>query len=153
MGNADKVLEKPIDVIIVGAGISGINAAYRIQTELPSASYTILESRGNIGGTWDFFRYPGFRSDSDLYTFGFEWRPWGELNAIADGESIRKYICESAALYGIDRKVQFHRKLTVPRAKSSAALPQQTTPHLHSNIKPSNQAGELQHLGYLFSSI
>jgi len=111
MGNADKVLEKPIDVIIVGAGISGINAAYRIQTELPSASYTILESRGNIGGTWDFFRYPGFRSDSDLYTFGFEWRPWGELNAIADGESIRKYICESAALYGIDRKVQFHRKL------------------------------------------
>ena len=100
-----------LDVIIVGAGISGINAAYRLQTELPSSSYTILESRGGIGGTWDFFRYPGFRSDSDLYTFGFSWRPWSQEKYIADGDSIRKYIRESAAMYGIDRKVQFHHKL------------------------------------------
>ena len=100
-----------LDVIIVGAGISGINAAYRIQTQLPSTTYTILEARGGIGGTWDFFRYPGFRSDSDLYTFGFPWRPWSQEKYIADGDSIRKYIRESAAMYGIDRKVQFHQKL------------------------------------------
>ena len=100
-----------LDVIIVGAGISGINAAYRIQTQLPSTTYTILEARGGIGGTWDFFRYPGFRSDSDLYTFGFPWRPWSQEKYIADGDSIRKYIRESAAIYGIDHKVQFHQKL------------------------------------------
>ncbi len=99
------------DVLIVGAGISGINAAYRIQTELPSANYTILEARGGIGGTWDLFRYPGFRSDSDLYTFGFEWRPWASDKIITDGDSIRTYIRESAALYGIDNKVQYHHKL------------------------------------------
>ncbi len=103
--------KKSFDIIIVGAGISGINAAYRIQTELPAASYTILEARGGIGGTWDLFRYPGFRSDSDLYTFGFAWRPWAERGIIADGDSIREYIRESAALYGIDHKVQFHCKL------------------------------------------
>ena len=99
------------DVLIVGAGISGINAACRVQTELPSASYTILEARGGIGGTWDLFRYPGFRSDSDLYTFGFSWRPWTSEKAIADGGSILKYIRKSAALYGIDHKVRFHHKL------------------------------------------
>ena len=100
-----------LDVIIVGAGISGINAAYRIQTNLPSTTYTILEARGRIGGTWDFFRYPGFRCDSDLYTFAFPWRPWSQEKHIADGDSIRKYILESAAMYGIDRKVQFRQKL------------------------------------------
>ena len=111
MGDAGQTTEDVFDVIIVGAGISGINAAYRLQTELPSASYTILEARDGIGGTWDFFRYPGFRSDSDLYTFGFSWRPWSETKYIADGESIRKYIRESASLHGIDRKVQFRHKL------------------------------------------
>lgn len=80
MGDAGGAHSDVLDVIIVGAGISGINAAYRLQTELSSSSYTILESRGGIGGTWDFFRYPGFRSDSDLYTFGFSWRPWSQKN-------------------------------------------------------------------------
>ena len=111
MGDAGGAHSDVLDVIIVGAGISGINAAYRLQTELSSSSYTILESRGGIGGTWDFFRYPGFRSDSDLYTFGFSWRPWSQKKYIADGELIRKYIRESAAMYGIDRKVQFRHKL------------------------------------------
>lgn len=111
MGSTNKASDDLFDVIIVGAGISGINSAYRIQTELPSANYTILEARGGIGGTWDLFRYPGFRSDSDLYTFGFEWRPWTEQKNIADGDSIRKYIRESAALYGIDQKVKYHHKL------------------------------------------
>ena len=111
MADDEKLSTNLFDVIVVGAGISGINAAYRLQTELPSASYTVLEARGGIGGTWDLFRYPGFRSDSDLYTFGFFWRPWIEQRAIVDGESIRKYICESAQLYGIDRKIRYHHKL------------------------------------------
>lgn len=111
MGSAEKASDGLFDVAIIGAGISGINAAYRIQTELPSASYTIIEARSRIGGTWDLFRYPGFRSDSDLCTFGFAWRPWMEQKMIADGDSIRKYMHESAALYGIDQKIRFNCKL------------------------------------------
>jgi cation diffusion facilitator CzcD-associated flavoprotein CzcO len=111
MGSVERHEPLYLDVIIVGAGISGINAAYRVQTELPGYSYTILESRDAIGGTWDLFRYPGIRSDSDLYTFGFPWRPWSKSNAIADGESIRNYVRESAEKYGIDRKIQFRHKL------------------------------------------
>lgn len=115
MGSIDKNLhthiELDLDIVIVGAGISGINAAYRIQTELPNYKYTILESRGAIGGTWDLFRYPGIRSDSDLHTFGFSWRPWFERKAIAEGDSIRKYIRESAEEHGIDKKILFHHRL------------------------------------------
>jgi len=74
-----------VDVAIVGAGISGIGAAYYLQTRLPSMSYTILEARGAIGGTWDLFRYPGVRSDSDLHTFGYEFRPWRDERSIASG--------------------------------------------------------------------
>jgi cation diffusion facilitator CzcD-associated flavoprotein CzcO len=99
------------DVIIVGAGISGINAGYRVQTELPNYKYTILESRDAIGGTWDLFRYPGIRSDSDLHTFGFPWRPWSDKKVIADGTLIRNYVKASAEQYGIDRKILFHHKL------------------------------------------
>jgi len=103
--------ERIYDTIIIGAGISGINLAYRIQTELPGNRYTILESRNSIGGTWDLFRYPGIRSDSDLYTFAFPWRPWSEQTSIAEGGAIRKYIEESAELYGIDHKIQFGRNV------------------------------------------
>ncbi|OBT53964.1 hypothetical protein VE04_05797 [Pseudogymnoascus sp. 24MN13] len=99
------------DVVIIGAGISGINAAKRVQTALPGCIYTILESRGTIGGTWDLFQYPGIRSDSDLYTFGFPWRPWLEKKSIADGASIKKYMVESAAEYDIGKHIQFHHKL------------------------------------------
>jgi cation diffusion facilitator CzcD-associated flavoprotein CzcO len=95
------------DVIIVGAGISGINFAYRLQERNPNLSFTILESRAAIGGTWDLFKYPGIRSDSDLYTFGFPWRPWTEQKSIAEGDMIVKYVRESAAMYGIDKKVRF----------------------------------------------
>lgn len=100
-----------IDTIIIGAGISGVNAAYRIQSQFPSSTYTILESRYGLGGTWDFFRFPGIRSDSDLHTFGFPWRPWTEQAVIADGASIKKYIDETAAAYGIDKHVQFGEKV------------------------------------------
>ncbi|CAG8975600.1 hypothetical protein HYALB_00006807 [Hymenoscyphus albidus] len=99
------------DVIIIGAGLSGINAAYRLQTELPGYNYTILESRQEIGGTWSLFRYPGIRSDSDLHTFGFPWRPWQDEKIIADGALIKNYIRESAEEFGIDGKIQYHHKL------------------------------------------
>ena len=112
MGRIDKPsMGTDFDMIIIGAGISGINVGYRVQTQLPNYNYTILESRAAIGGTWDLFRYPGIRSDSDLHTFGFPWRPWTDKKAIADGTSIRNYIRESAEAYGIDKKIQFHHRL------------------------------------------
>lgn len=99
------------DVIIVGAGLSGVNAAYRIQTQLPHTDYTILEGRSCIGGTWDLFRYPGIRSDSSLWTFGFPWRPWTEAKGVADGSSILDYIRTSAREFGIDKRVQYDSKV------------------------------------------
>ncbi|KIN06818.1 hypothetical protein OIDMADRAFT_36602 [Oidiodendron maius Zn] len=99
------------DIVIIGAGLSGINAAQRIQTKLPGLTYTILEARGAIGGTWDFFKYPGIRSDSDLFTFGFPWRPWESANVIAYGPFIKEYIVESAAEYGIEGHIQYHNRL------------------------------------------
>ncbi|KAK4995085.1 hypothetical protein LTR66_005017, partial [Elasticomyces elasticus] len=99
------------DVIIVGAGISGINFAYRLQTQCPDLSFTILEARDVIGGTWALFKYPGLRSDSDLYTFGFPWRPWTEQKSIAEAGLIVNYVRESAAMYGIDKKIQFKHRV------------------------------------------
>ena len=84
------------DVLIVGAGLSGIGAAYHLQKECPKKSYTILEGRNAMGGTWDLFRYPGVRSDSDMYTLGYRFRPWRDAKAIADGPSILQYIHETA---------------------------------------------------------
>ncbi|KAI0189070.1 FAD/NAD(P)-binding domain-containing protein [Astrocystis sublimbata] len=95
------------DVVIVGAGISGINAAYHIQTQLPKLNYVILEARENLGGTWDLFQYPGIRSDTNLHNFGFQWNPWQEKRAIADGASIAQYLRRSAALGGIDHHIRF----------------------------------------------
>jgi cation diffusion facilitator CzcD-associated flavoprotein CzcO len=93
------------DVVIIGAGISGINFAYRLQERNPELSVTVLEGRKSIGGTWDFFKFPGLRSDSDLYTFGFPWRPWNVRKAIAGGPLIMQYLRASAAEHGIDKKV------------------------------------------------
>ena len=101
------------DVIIVGAGLSGIGAAYRLQTECPGKTYTILESRDAIGGTWDLFRYPGIRSDSDMYTLSWPFRPWKNPKAIADGDDIRTYIREAADEFGIEKNIQFgHRVIS-----------------------------------------
>jgi cation diffusion facilitator CzcD-associated flavoprotein CzcO len=100
------------DVAIIGSGISGINAAYRVQTQAPQGTtYAILEARDDIGGTWNFFKYPGIRSDSDLHTFGFQWRPWKEKHPIAEADAILRYLRESAGLYGIDKKVRFGHRL------------------------------------------
>jgi cation diffusion facilitator CzcD-associated flavoprotein CzcO len=96
-----------LDIIIAGAGISGINAAYRLQERCPNLSYIILESRDPIGGTWDMFRYPGIRSDSDLYTLGFAWRPWTCKSSIVEGDLILDYLEQSAAAHGIDKRIQF----------------------------------------------
>ena len=99
-----------LDVLVVGAGISGIAAGYHLQTKSPKRTYAILESRDAIGGTWDLFRYPGIRSDSDMHTLGFGFRPWKGAKAIADGPSILAYIKETARAYGIDEKIRFgHR--------------------------------------------
>ncbi|MBR0931976.1 NAD(P)/FAD-dependent oxidoreductase [Bradyrhizobium jicamae] len=99
------------DVLIVGAGLSGIGAGYHLQTNCPDRSYAILEGRDCIGGTWDLFRYPGIRSDSDMYTLGYSFRPWTEPKAIADGSSILKYVRETASIYGIDKKIRFNHRV------------------------------------------
>jgi len=110
------------DVIIVGAGLSGIDAAYHLQAYCRNKSYAILEARDAVGGTWDLFRYPGIRSDSDMYTFGYSFRPWQLKAAIADGESIRSYIRETAAEYGIDRHIRFHHRVSSAAWSSADAL-------------------------------
>jgi cation diffusion facilitator CzcD-associated flavoprotein CzcO len=99
-----------LDVLVVGAGLSGIGAAYRIRTMLPGRTYAVLEARDAVGGTWDLFRYPGVRSDSDMFTLGFPFEPWPEGDAIADGASILDYIRRTATKYGIDERIRLgHR--------------------------------------------
>lgn len=100
------------DVLIVGAGLSGIDAAYRLQTECPGHSFAILEGRDAIGGTWDLFRYPGIRSDSDMSTLGFPFEPWQSDVTIAEGGDICDYIVETAKKYGIDKKIRFKQRVT-----------------------------------------
>src|SRR5258708_17840582 len=98
------------DVLIVGAGLSGIGAGYHLQQKCPGKSYAILEGRDCIGGTWDLFRYPGIRSDSDMFTLGYRFRPWTEAKAIADGPSILDYVRATAAEAGIEKHIRFgHR--------------------------------------------
>ena len=101
------------DVLIVGAGLSGIGAGYHLQTKCPAKTYAILDGRNAIGGTWDLFRYPGVRSDSDMHTLGYPFRPWRDRKAIADGASIRQYIADTAREYGIDKKIRFGHQVTL----------------------------------------
>lgn len=106
-----KNLPNKLDVVIVGAGISGINTAYRLQTELPDQTYSILEARDSIGGTWDLFRFPGIRSDTDMHCFAFPWRPWKEDRLLIDGATILEYLKEAVAAEKIDRNIRFGHKL------------------------------------------
>jgi len=99
------------DVIIVGAGLSGIGVAYHLQHNCPKKSFIILEGREALGGTWDLFRYPGIRSDSDMHTLGYRFRPWRGEKAIADGPAILDYLNDTARAYGIDRKIRFRHKV------------------------------------------
>ena len=100
------------DVLIVGAGLSGIGAAHHLQAAFPAKTYAILEARDAIGGTWDLFRYPGVRSDSDMFTLGYRFRPWTEAKAIADGPSILGYVRATAAEAGIEQHIRFGHRVT-----------------------------------------
>ncbi|HYZ37873.1 MAG TPA: NAD(P)/FAD-dependent oxidoreductase, partial [Pseudonocardiaceae bacterium] len=100
-----------VDVLIVGAGLSGIGAACHLRQRCPRKTFAILEARGAIGGTWDLFRYPGVRSDSDMFTLGYSFHPWTHPQAIADGASISQYIRDTAREYGVDQHIRFHHRV------------------------------------------
>jgi monooxygenase len=119
-----------VDVLIVGAGLSGIGAACHLQRECPNKTIAILEGRAAMGGTWDLFRYPGIRSDSDMYTLGYTFKPWNKAKAIADGPSILSYIHETAAEYGIEQKIRFNQKAV--KASWSSDTAQWTVESRHS---------------------
>ena len=107
------------DVLVVGAGLSGIGAAVHLRKQRPDRSFAILEGRERLGGTWDLFRYPGVRSDSDMYTLGYSFKPWTQPKAIADGASILKYIQDTAREHDLERHIRYG--LQVKRAEWSTA--------------------------------
>jgi len=109
------------DVLIVGAGLSGVGAAYHLRERCPSARFAILESRATMGGTWDLFRYPGVRSDSDMFTLGYSFRPWHSDKAISDGQTILDYIHDTARVFGIDKTIRYQHKVTGASWDSAAA--------------------------------
>jgi monooxygenase len=110
------------DVVVVGAGLSGIGAACHLRRECPGKSFVILEGRGAMGGTWDLFRYPGVRSDSDMYTLGYRFRPWSDAKAIADGPAILNYIRETAAEFRVDEEIRYGHRVTRASWSSDEAL-------------------------------
>ena len=110
-----------VDVLIVGAGISGVGAACRLQHSCPSKSFAVLEARGVIGGTWDLFRFPGIRSDSDMWTLSYPFRPWSGSQAIADGSAILEYIQATARENGLDDKIRFNHRVVGAEWSSSDA--------------------------------
>ena len=101
----------PVEVLIVGAGLSGIGAACRLQTQAPGTSYAIVEARGVSGGTWELFRFPGVRSDSDMFTLGYPFRPWDRREAIAGGGDILRYLRDTATAYGVDKQISYHNRV------------------------------------------
>ena len=101
------MIPEHVDVVVVGAGLSGIGAAYRLQTECPDRTFAILEARESMGGTWDLFRYPGIRSDSDMFTLGYQFKPWTADKSIADGDTILGYIHDTAAEFGIEKDIHY----------------------------------------------
>ncbi|HEX4359308.1 MAG TPA: NAD(P)/FAD-dependent oxidoreductase [Pseudonocardia sp.] len=117
-----------VDVLIVGAGLSGVGAACHLQREIPGKSVAILEARSAIGGTWDLFRYPGIRSDSDMFTLGYSFKPWTDAKAIADGDSIRDYVRETAREHGVDKKIRFQHRVVNAEWSSTTA---RWTVHAH----------------------
>ncbi|WP_036371806.1 NAD(P)/FAD-dependent oxidoreductase [Micromonospora sp. ATCC 39149] len=110
-----------VDVLIVGAGLSGVGAACQLRRACPDKTYAVLEARGAIGGTWDLFRYPGVRSDSDMFTLGYSFQPWTDPAAIAGGEQIRAYVRDTARRYGVDRHIRFHHRVLAAEWDSATA--------------------------------
>ena len=102
-------VKEHFDVLIVGAGISGIGSGVHLQKKCPAKSYAILEGRERLGGTWDLFRYPGIRSDSDMYTLGYVFKPWTHDKAIADAPTILDYLHETVSEYGLEEKIRYKR--------------------------------------------
>jgi monooxygenase len=115
-------MREHFDVLVVGAGISGIGAGYHLQKSSPDRTYAILEGRERMGGTWDLFRYPGIRSDSDMFTLGFSFRPWTDAKAIADGDAILRYLEDTAREFGIDRHIRYRHKVVAAAWSSDEAL-------------------------------
>ncbi|MEC5179466.1 flavin-containing monooxygenase [Arthrobacter sp. CG_A4] len=115
-------MSEHVDVLIVGAGLSGIGFASRLKREVPGKTFTILESRGAVGGTWDLFRYPGIRSDSDMFTLGYSFRPWAGAKAIADGDSIRDYIEATVADEGLAPRIRLNHRVVSAEWSSDTAL-------------------------------
>ncbi len=109
------------DVLIIGAGLSGIDAAWHLQKNNPKKSYVILENRERIGGTWDLFRYPGIRSDSDMLTMGYGFKPWTHPSTISPGDAIRDYVTDTAKDAGIDKHIRFRHKVVSAAWDSSSA--------------------------------
>ena len=109
------------DVVIVGAGISGVSAAYHLQKSCPNKTFTILESRKSIGGTWDLFKYPGIRSDSDMHTLGFNFKPWIDEKSIADGPSIKRYLSETISENKMHDHIQHETKLVAANWSSESS--------------------------------
>ncbi len=130
-----------VDVLIVGAGLSGVGAASHLRRELPGTSFLILESRATAGGTWDLFRYPGVRSDSDMFTLGYSFRPWTDAKAIADGESIRRYIHDTIADEGLEPHIRLSTRV-LSAAWSSAESRWTVTATRTSGTEYSGEAGE-----------
>ncbi len=111
-----------VDVLIIGAGLSGIDAAANLLRAQPNRSIAILEARESLGGTWDLFRYPGIRSDSDMFTFAFKWRPWQSATTLADGPLIKDYLTTVAAEEGVDRLIRYGHRVTSASWDSNAEL-------------------------------
>ena len=131
------------DILIIGAGLSGIGAAVHLTKRCPDKSYRIIEQRSAIGGTWDLFRYPGIRSDSDMHTLGYNFKPWTESKAIADGPSIRKYVRQTADEYGITDQIQFDTKVVAADWSSADQF-------WHVTLETASGAREQITCGFLF---
>ena len=124
-----------IDVAIIGAGISGISAATYLKNKCPNKNFTIFENRGSIGGTWDLFSYPGIRSDSDMFTLGFSFKPWKERKAIADGPSIMKYLDETVRENELGNNIKYNQSLIKAEWSSEKAMWKLTTVDSSTNKK------------------
>jgi cation diffusion facilitator CzcD-associated flavoprotein CzcO len=111
-----------VDVLIVGAGLSGIGSARHLQRDCPERSFALLESRAALGGTWDLFRYPGVRSDSDMYTLGYNFKPWPDRKSLADGPSILRYVRDTATETGVDKHIRYHHKVLNASWSSESAI-------------------------------
>ena len=146
---SDLAPDHVVDVLIIGAGLSGIGAAYRLQTESPDRSYAVLEARAAIGGTWDLFRYPGVRSDSDIYTFSYPFAPWKGEQSLADGPSIRRYVADVAAEFGIDQHLRFGRRVVA--ASWSSVESRWTVRTLTRSEEGAEEQVETWSCGFLYS--